>query len=231
MSIIPPINPIFYLAGFLVFLLLVLTLIALIKSTRARRGKVLFLSCAFGLQVVTIVYPIYLYSNKTAPLSSSHLLICTNQNGRIVALDARDGSVRWTQSPRGIYTLVTDGPGKVFYAASQTNDGGSVITASTASSGTQVWHTTLLPPHSYGKLEHLMTADGFVYVDEAVGVSDEVVYALHINDGCLAWQHTEHLAGELGDSLQPLLITTGNSFFLCVHRRVVSPHYMQTMAH
>ncbi len=132
MSIIPPINPIFYLSGFLVFLLLVLTLIALIKSKRTRRVKVLFLSCACCLQVVTIVYPIYLYSNKTAPLSSSSLLISGDQNGRIVALNARDGSVRWTQSPQGSQTLVTSGSGKVFYAASQTNDGESVITVQLA---------------------------------------------------------------------------------------------------
>ena len=123
MGIIPPVNPIFYVFLFLAFLLLVLTLIALIKGKRTRRVKALFIICACCLLVVTIVYPIYLYSNKAAPLSSSSLLIGIGQNGRIVALNARDGSDRWTQSPGRSQTSITGSPGKVFYAASQTNDG------------------------------------------------------------------------------------------------------------
>src|SRR5260370_26362987 len=100
MGIIPPVNPIFYVFPVLAFLVLVLTLIALVRSKRIRWVKALFFGCACCLQVVTIVYPISLYSNKGAPLSSSILLIGSGQGG-IVALNARDGSVRWTQSLSG----------------------------------------------------------------------------------------------------------------------------------
>lgn len=213
MGIIPPVNPIFYVCVLLAFLLLVLTLIALLRSNkRARRVKALFFGGACCLQLVTIGYPILLYSNKPAPLSSSSLLIGFGQHDSIVALNARDGSVRWTQPLPGTWAWTTsdERPGHVFYTASETTYGGSVITANTASNGTQVWRTALLPQRSYGKLEQLMTSNGFVYVDEAMGMSDEVVYALRTKDGSLAWKHAEHILNQLGDSLKPLLITAGN---------------------
>lgn len=210
MTIIPSINPIFYLFLFLAFLLLILTLIVLLRSKRACWVKALFFGGACCLQVVTIGYPIWLYSNKPAPLSSSSLLIGFGRNDSIVALHARDGSVWWTQPLQGTQTLVTGGLGNVFYSASQTNNGGSVIAANTASDGTQVWQHSLLPQQTYGKLENLVTSNGLVYVDEALGVSDEVIYALRATDGSLAWKHDEHSADELGDSLKPLLIAAGN---------------------
>jgi outer membrane protein assembly factor BamB len=215
MKIIPPVNPLLYVLALLAFVLLVLTLIALLRSNeRTRRVKALFFGGACYLQLVTIAYPIWLYSNKPAPLSSAgaSLLIGFGRNGSMVALNARDGSVRWTHPLPGtwVWTLVTAGPGKLFYTASQTTDGGTVLTANRASDDTQVWQTALLRQHSYGKLEQLMTANGFVYVDVAMGVSDEVVYALRANDGSLAWKHTAHFPNQLDDSLKPFLITAGN---------------------
>lgn len=204
MGLIPPVSPLFYIFAFLAFLLLILTLIALLRSKQTSWVKALFFGCACCLQVVTIIYPIFLYSNKTAPLSSSSLIIGIGQDGRIVALNARDGSVRWTQSSRG---SVTAGPGNMLYAVSQTNDGASVITAMTASNGQQAWRAALLPQQSYGTLQNLMTSNGFVYVDEATGYADEVVYALRANDGSLAWKHAEHITDRLDEFL---LMTAGN---------------------
>src|SRR6266566_3127811 len=125
MEIIPPVNPLFYVLAFLAFLLLVVTLIALLRSNkRTRRVKALFFGGACYLQLVTIAYPIFLYSNKPAPLSSSSWLVGSGRNGSMVALNARDGSVRWTQPLPGTWdwTLDTVGPGNVFYIASDTTD-------------------------------------------------------------------------------------------------------------
>ena len=140
MKNIPPVNPLLYVLALLAFILLALTLLALLRSAkRPRRAKALFFGGGCCLQLVTIAYPILLYSNKPAPLSSSSLLIGFGQKG-IVALNARDGSMRWAQPlPKTwAWTLVTSGPGKVFYTASDTTDGGTVLTANTASDGRQV---------------------------------------------------------------------------------------------
>ena len=211
MGLIPPVNPIFYVFLFLAFLLLVLTLIALVRGKRARRVKALFFGGACCLQIVTIAYPIYLYSNKPAPLASSSLLIAIGQNNQIVALNARDGSVRWNQPlDNESQTSIAGSPSSLFYTASIANDGASVVTAIAASDGQQVWKSSLPQPQMYGKIQHFMVSDGFIYFDKATGVSDEVVYALRANDGSLAWKHAEHIPNHLGDSLQPLLITAGN---------------------
>src|SRR5260221_6716629 len=103
MGIIPPVNPLFYVLAFLAFLLLVLTLIALLRSKRARWIKALFFGGACCLQIAAIASPIYVYSNKPAPLSSSSLLIGFGQHDSIVALNARDGSVRSTQPLPGTW--------------------------------------------------------------------------------------------------------------------------------
>lgn len=229
MTIIPPINPIFYLFLFLAFLLFALTLIILLRSKRARWRKALFFGGACYPQIVAIVYPISLYSNKPAPLVSPLLLIGRGQNSQIVALNARDGSVRWTQSPRENLMSATGGPGNVFYVASQTDDGESVLTANAASSGSHVWQTSLLSKQTDGKFQHLIASNDFVYVDEAVGMSDEVVYALRVSDGSLAWKHAEHLP-DLGYSLNPPLSLLETAWFSCRRRIGASPHCMQTMA-
>jgi hypothetical protein len=62
----------------------------------------------------------YLYSNKPAPLASPAVLIGLDEHSQILALNARDGSVRWTQSLMGVQISITGGPGKLFYVASQT---------------------------------------------------------------------------------------------------------------
>ncbi|GHO51371.1 PQQ-like beta-propeller repeat protein [Ktedonospora formicarum] len=203
MKIIPSINLIFYLFIFLALLLLIVTLVVLLRSKHARKVKALFFGGACCLQLVTIASPIYLYSNKPAPLASPCLLIGVDQHYQIVALNARDGSVRWTHQAQ---TLSTNGSGNVFYT-SDINNRGSIITAWTASSGTQIWQTSL---QANGMLEYLMGANGFVYVDVAMGWSDEVVYALRATDGKLTWKHTIHLRSGLGDARNPLLITAGN---------------------
>jgi outer membrane protein assembly factor BamB len=209
MGIIPPVHLLFYVLPFLAFLLLLLTLIILLRGKRARRIKACFFACACLLQIATIAYPLYLYSNKPAPLAASDVLIGSRQ-GQIVALNARDGSVRWTQPIADNSTLFTAGTGNLLYVVSQMSNGTDSITAYAVSNDRQVWRSSLAQPQSHGKYEHLMASDGFVYIDEAMGISDEVVYALHASDGSFAWKHTEHIADQLEDATKPLLITAGN---------------------
>lgn len=210
MDVIPPVNPIFYVFLFLTFLLLVLTLIVLVRSKRARRVKALFFGCACCLQIVTIAYPIYLYSNKPAPLGSPAVLIGQDPNDQIVALNARDGSVIWTQPMANQNASLIGGSGNLFYTVSQMSDGSGMITAYAARNGIQVWRHALPLQQSYGPFEHLLVSSSFIYIDKALGVSDEVVYALRTSDGSIAWKYAEHITDHLGDTTKPLLITAGN---------------------
>lgn len=212
MGLIPPVNPIFYVFLFLAFLLLVLTLIALVRGKRARWVKALFFGGACCLQIVTIAYPIYLYSNKPAPLASSSLLIAIGQNNQIVALNARDGSVRWTQ-PIDNQTYISGGSGNLVYTVSKASDGTGVVTAYAASNGRQVWRYSLPllqnGQQDYVTFSDLLVSDGLVYIDETLR-SSNVVYALHTNDGSLVWKQV----GQTTDDQEPFLITAGNGLLL-----------------
>ena len=212
MGIIPPINPLFYLFLFLAFLLFVLALNILLRSKRARWVKVLFFGCACLLLIVTIAYPIQLYSNKSTPLASSVVLIGYASPSHIVALNARDGSVRWTQ-PIDNQTYLSGGSGNLVYTVSKASDGTGVVTAYATSNGRQVWRDSLPllqnDQQDSVAFSDLLVSDGLVYVDETLR-SSNVVYALHTNDGSLVWKHV----GQTTDDQEPFLITAGNGLLL-----------------
>jgi outer membrane protein assembly factor BamB len=212
MGIIPPINPIFYLFLFLAFLLFVLALTILVRSKRARWGKALFFGCACLLLIVTIAYPIQLYSNKSAPLASFVVLIGQDHDGQIVALNARDGSVRWTH-PLDTQTYISGGSDNLVYTVSKASDGTGIVTAYAASNGRQVWRSSLplLPNGQQDSVtfSHVLVSDGRVYIDETLR-SSNVVYALHTTDGSLVWKRV----GQTTDDQEPFLITAGNGLLL-----------------
>jgi outer membrane protein assembly factor BamB len=222
--IIPSVNPLFYLFLVLALLLFVLALIllALLFRNGRRRRKRLILGITCVLLLVAVAFPIAGYGNKPAPLASPAVLVGLGQGSQIAVLNARDGSVRWTQSvwtPSYSRALVSAGSDHLVYAVSDVNQSFGVVTAYTMSNGRHIWQSSLplLPASQLDQVtfSQLIVSDGRVYVVESVGPSARpgpfyLVYALRSTDGSLVWKHQEPTT----NGFMPFLLTDGNGLLL-----------------
>ncbi len=186
---------------------------------RQRPRKILFGSIAALLAVVSVVgllTSLDILFRATAPVSDNLNLYSIDNSGRLVALKAKDATIRWQVSFVG-GAAPPFVAGDVLYT--ETNSGTYAVRAS---DGRQIWHsTTAIKPGALtndvvigitqrnstngSTFAALRTSDGslawtssattfddLVLQDTVVygGTTDGLVYALQVSNGQVLWQHS-----------------------------------------
>ena len=162
----------------------------------------------------------------TAPTSAGGLLFCAGDDGKVRALDARTGALRWEfLTPSPIKYPPTIWEGRALFGS-----GDGYVYALEAATGRMLWRFRAAPVErhlqAYGSLSSTWPAqsgvlvhDGIAYV--AAGIIDydgTYVYALNAKTGDIVWQNNSsgHLNEQLrkGVSVQGNLTIHGNQLLL-----------------
>ncbi len=108
-----------------------------------------------------------------------------SDNGRLYALNGKDGAVRW-QYNAGAPVYVAAIMQNVVYA--DANNGTSAVAyALNASNGSVLWHYNV---NDY--ISNLLVANGIAYIGTAATGNTPRLYALQASNGSLLWSYTAH---------------------------------------
>ncbi|HET9999652.1 MAG TPA: PQQ-binding-like beta-propeller repeat protein [Ktedonobacteraceae bacterium] len=133
-------------------------------------------------------------NGKSMPLPDGHFesMVASNgidfvgsDNGRLYALNGKDGSVRWHHNAGAPVSVVAVIDGTV-YANANNGDGNSgVVYAFNASDGRVLWHYNI---NDY--ISQLLVENGIVYAGTAATGNSIRLYALQASSGSLLWSYS-----------------------------------------
>ena len=106
-----------------------------------------------------------------------------SDNGRLYALNGKDGAVRWQYNAGAPVYVAAVAQGVVYADASNGNN--SVAYAFNASNGGVLWHYNV---NDY--ISNLMVESGIVYIGTAATGNTPRLYALQAANGSLLWSYT-----------------------------------------
>ena len=110
-----------------------------------------------------------------------------SDNGRLYALNGKDGTVRWQYNASAPVSVATVIDGTV-YADANNGDGNSgVVYAFNASDGSVLWHYNI---NNY--ISQLMIANDIAYIGTAATGNSIKLYVLQASNGSLLWSYSAH---------------------------------------
>ncbi|MGH2496046.1 MAG: PQQ-binding-like beta-propeller repeat protein, partial [Ktedonobacteraceae bacterium] len=135
-------------------------------------------------------------NGKPMPLPDGHFesMVASNgidfvgsDNGRLYALNGRDGSVRWQYNAGALVSVAAVVDGTVYAYADNGNGNSGVVYAFNANDGSVLWHYGV---NDY--ISQMLVENGIAYVGTAATGNSIKLYALQSANGSLLWSYSAH---------------------------------------